>query len=146
MTFVPEYLGDYPPVDGKRIGRSRYISGDGSDGRGKIRAWDVVSRPVELSIARFYGFPHFWPRLNVAQNPYLDRDENGYIWILEYGDLDLKGDSWHGAEFDSFHEAFEAAKDVYAERFNDGRHLLLFSEGVKSRMGRIEFRGRREGD
>ncbi len=133
-------------MEGERIGRSSHRPGDGTNGNGKPRAWDSCVRPVELDIYRFYGFPHYWPVLREADNPYLDKDEDGWIWVLEYDDPNKKSKSWHGRDYGSFREAFERAKEAYAEQFDDGKHVLVYSTTTEIKMEHFEFRGRREGD
>lgn len=144
--YIPDSIYEHPPVNGKLVDRCRFRPGDGTNGKGKPRAWDSYVRPVELDIFRYYGFPHHWPILAEAENPYLEEDEKGLMWIHEYDDAVNKGKRWRGEQFDSFHEAFEAAKKAYVEMFDDGNHVLIFSGVVKSTMPHYEFKGRREGD
>lgn len=144
--YIPESIYDFPPIEGKTISRSSHRPNRGEDIKGKLRAWDKSIRPMEMDIYRYYGFPHFWPVLREAENPYLDKDEDGWIWVHEYNDPGKHGEIWHGSECDSFREAFDKAWETYRERFNDGKHILVYSTTTEIKMEHFEFRGRREGD
>lgn len=100
-------------------------SGDGSAGEGRPRAWDNSKRPVNITITTYRGHPHWFVRLDEAENPYLGLYDGHEAWISEYDDPLLRGRCFSSPELDSRDEALAWAEETYRENFDPSRYVLF---------------------